>query len=76
MEELRQKRPRLVVKPEEYHRLRQGVLERDGWKCQCCGSADNLHVHHLLYRGRLGSDVRDNLITLCTDCHATEHRKQ
>ena len=38
MERLRQKRPRLVLTSDEYDRLRILVLERDGWKCQSCGS--------------------------------------
>jgi 5-methylcytosine-specific restriction endonuclease McrA len=76
MEKLRQKRPRLALSREEYDRLRTRVLERDGWKCQCCGSSVDLHVHHLRYRGRLGSDVIDNLISLCIDCHNNEHRKK
>jgi 5-methylcytosine-specific restriction endonuclease McrA len=74
MEKLRQKQPRLALMPEEYGALRMAVLQRDGWKCQCCGSAANLHVHHMRHRGRLGSDVIDNLITLCVDCHGKLHR--
>ena len=31
---LRQKRPRLVLSPEGYDRLKKRVLNRDGWKCQ------------------------------------------
>ena len=38
MEGLRQKRPRLVLDPAEYNRLKNRILERDGWTCQCCGS--------------------------------------
>ena len=75
MEDLRQKRPRLALMRAEYGPLRMNVLRRDGWKCQCCGSSINLQVHHLQYRGRLGSDVLDNLISLCTNCHNKEHRK-
>jgi 5-methylcytosine-specific restriction endonuclease McrA len=75
MEELRQKRPRVVLDPEEYDQLRTRTLQRDGWQCQCCGSSINLQVHHLTFRGRLGSDVLDNLITLCVDCHSKEHHQ-
>jgi hypothetical protein len=39
---------------------RTRTLQRDGSKCQCCGSSINLQVHHLTFRGRLGSDVIDN----------------
>ena len=74
MEKLRQKRPRLALRPEEYGSLRMRVFQRDGWKCQCCDSSGNLQVHHLQYRGRLGSDVLDNLVSLCADCHNQEHR--
>jgi 5-methylcytosine-specific restriction endonuclease McrA len=74
MEKLRQKRPRLALSRMEYDRLRVRVLERDRWKCQRCGSSVNLQVHHLRYRGRLGSDALDNLISLCADCHEEEHR--
>lgn len=75
MEKLRQKRPRLALSRGEYDRLRIRVLKRDRWQCQGCGSSVNLQVHHLQYRGRMGSDVVDNLISLCVDCHNQEHRR-
>jgi 5-methylcytosine-specific restriction endonuclease McrA len=52
MERLRQKRPRLVLKSEEYEQLSACVLQRDGWKCQCCGISKSLHVHHLVHRSQ------------------------
>ena len=73
MERLRQKRPRLILKQEEYDELKTVVLDRDGWKCQCCGSSENLQVHHLLHRSRLGPDELENLITLCANCHRRQH---
>ena len=73
MERLRQKRPRLILKQEEYKALKTVVLNRDGWKCQGCGSAENLQVHHLSHRSRLGSDKLENLMTLCASCHRREH---
>jgi 5-methylcytosine-specific restriction endonuclease McrA len=74
MEKLRPKRPRVVLAPGEYGELRTRILQRDGWKCQSCGSSITLQVHHLRFRGRLGSDVPDNLITLCA-CHSKEHHE-
>jgi 5-methylcytosine-specific restriction endonuclease McrA len=74
VEKLRQRRPRLTLSRKEYDRLRIRVLERDRWKCQRCGSSIDLQVHHLRYRGRLGPDTLDNLISLCANCHAEEHR--
>ncbi len=70
---LRQKQPRLKLDPEEYTTVRRRVLERDGWRCQECGSMENLQVHHMKPRSRLGDDVLYNLITLCIDCHRESH---
>lgn len=55
--------------------VREYVLFRDGHKCQCCKgkSKDNkLHVHHIESR-KTGGDAPNNLITLCTECHAKYH---
>ena len=75
MERLRQKGPRRALTSDEYDRLRMLVLERDGWKCQSCGSRTNLQVHHLVYRSHLGADESDNLMTLCANCHRRQHDK-
>ena len=75
MERVHQKRPRLALASAEYDRLRILVLERDGWKCQFCGSRTNLQVHHLVYRSHLGADESDNLMTLCANCHRRQHDK-
>ena len=68
-----QKKPRLKLGPEDYSALRRRVLERDGWRCQVCGSSADLQVHHLKSRGRLGDDKLDNLIVLCARCHRQQH---
>jgi 5-methylcytosine-specific restriction endonuclease McrA len=49
------------------------VLERDGWRCQRCGSLDNLQIHHKVRRSQQGTDSLDNLVTLCAYCHMAEH---
>ena len=56
--------------------VREYVLFRDGHKCQCCKgkSKDNkLRVHHIESR-KTGGDAPNNLITLCSECHAKYHR--
>jgi 5-methylcytosine-specific restriction endonuclease McrA len=70
---LRRKGPRLKLDPEEYCALRNQVLERDGWRCQNCGSSRDLQIHHLKARSQLGSDLLQNLIALCSDCHRKVH---
>ena len=69
------RQPRLRLDPDSYRKLRAEVLQRDGWRCQTCGSSDRLQVHHIRSRGRLGDDTDENLITLCADCHGSIHRK-
>ncbi len=65
---------RLRLDPELYERLRQQVLQRDGWRCQCCATRLNLEVHHKEFRSRGGDDSEENLITLCALCHSLSHR--
>jgi hypothetical protein len=67
------KEPRLKLVPEQYAALRRQVLERDGWRCQVCGSSAKLQVHHLRRRSKLGGDENENLITLCAACHHQQH---
>jgi 5-methylcytosine-specific restriction endonuclease McrA len=69
----RQRRPRIKLSPDQYASMRNLVLERDGWRCQKCGTFYNLQVHHLQPRSKLGSDALANLMTLCADCHHVTH---
>ncbi len=62
------KRPRIRLAKESYRSLRLQVLERDGWRCQSCGSLSNLQVHHLQSRSHRGDDSGENLLTLCAQC--------
>lgn len=67
------KTPRARLEADVYQRLRVQVLDRDGWRCQVCGSMANLEVHHLQFRSRQGQDTEANLITLCSQCHKRTH---
>ena len=59
--------------PKLYAKLRLEILNRDGWRCQTCGSFKNLDVHHMRRRSALGDDAETNLITLCRKCHQRAH---
>jgi 5-methylcytosine-specific restriction endonuclease McrA len=76
MKETRPTSPRVKLDPESYLVLHRQILERDNWRCQSCGSMQNLHVHHLTYRSHSGGDVEHNLITLCAVCHSRQHAEQ
>jgi 5-methylcytosine-specific restriction endonuclease McrA len=58
---------------ENYLTLKREIIERDRWRCQFCGSTENLQVHHLTFRSHMGSDSEQNLITLCAICHSIQH---
>jgi len=64
---------RIKLGKQIYRRLMKRVLERDGWRCQKCGSLENLQVHHKIRRSQQGNDSLENLVTLCAHCHLKEH---
>ena len=66
---------RLRLDPKAYEALRQQVLRRDGWRCQSCGRMANLEIHHRQFRSHSGHDAEENLITLCSICHASAHQR-
>ena len=75
MKKVPRKGRRLRLDTTSYRELQWQVLERDGWRCQACGSMQHLQAHHLKFRSHSGSDEEQNLITLCTECHEQVHRK-
>ena len=58
-----------------YANVKQYVLERDGHLCQLCRKKSHkfLHVHHVIWRRDSGADTRQNLVTLCMECHDLVH---
>lgn len=59
--------------------VRPAVLERDGYRCVCCGRTPeeaNLTVHHstyeILYHEMEGDNMK-KLVTLCQYCHKGIH---
>lgn len=54
------------------------VAERDGYKCQGCGSTVQLErtSHHCYFRSKYHGKNRDepwNLVTICIKCHRSIH---
>ena len=60
----------------DYYNVRQYILHRDGYTCQCCGKQQKedtrFHIHHTETR-KTGGNAPDNLITLCDKCHKALH---
>ena len=59
---------------EHFGRLREVVLERDGYSCRVCGASRrdkrSITVHHR----KPGRSVLHLMISLCPACHAKVHR--
>lgn len=53
---------------------RKAKLREADYKCERCGSAKNLTVHHLTY-AHLRNEPLDDLIVLCWNCHNQIHRR-
>lgn len=57
---------------------RYAVLERAGFKCQCCGEKPGkennitLHIDHIIPFSIGGKDTIDNLQVLCNKCNASK----
>ncbi len=56
-----------------WKKLRDKVLLRDGNACAICSGTEMLHIHHS--DGDNTNDEPENLITLCSYCHARVHRE-
>jgi hypothetical protein len=62
---MQRKIKRIKLGKQIYRRLMKRVLDRDGWRCQKCGSLENLQIHHKIKRSQQGNDSLDNLVTVC-----------
>lgn len=60
------------------HERNEAVRDRDRHRCANCrasGPDVTLDVHHVVPRGRGGSDRMSNLVLLCRRCHDAAHGK-
>ena len=63
------------------YNTRYAILERAGFKCQCCGIKplkDNnviLHIDHIIPQSLGGSDETDNLQVLCNKCNISKQNR-
>jgi 5-methylcytosine-specific restriction endonuclease McrA len=57
---------------EELERLRPFVYERDGHRCQHCGTGKSLSLDHVIPRSKGGPTTLENLQTLCCPCNSSK----
>lgn len=54
-----------------WRRLKQEIHERDQWTCCKCGCVTmDLECDHIVNQAQGGTDDKDNLQSLCKDCHS------
>jgi 5-methylcytosine-specific restriction endonuclease McrA len=56
----------------QWRKIRQRILQRDGYVCQMCGVEEANSVDHIVPRAAGGSDEEWNLQTLCTSCNSSK----
>jgi 5-methylcytosine-specific restriction endonuclease McrA len=49
--------------------IRASIIQRNGGRCQTCGTTHNLTVHHI---GERHDNRPEMLVTLCASCHRAE----
>ena len=58
----------------EHNKAQRVGKERDLYTCQICGSTAHTEGHHLLDFSFGGAPDKDNIMTLCHDCHSNVHK--
>jgi len=62
------------LKDPRWQKKRLAIFERDNFSCVVCGnSKEQLHIHHLFYKGDPWEVQNHHLITVCGRCHKLEH---
>lgn len=69
----RSKRDKSREKEQQWQRVRQCVLVRDGRRCRVCKTKEGVDVHHIRFRSAGGEDSTANCAALCRVCHRETH---
>ena len=62
------------IRSDEWKVFATQLKEDRGGKCEMCGDAENLHVHHATYDHRYDEENHlSDLVVLCKSCHWFVH---
>ena len=57
-----------------HQKAQKAGKERDLYTCQICGSQDHTEGHHIIDYAFGGAATKDNIVTLCHNCHKNVHK--
>jgi hypothetical protein len=60
------------LKTNHWQWVREEALNRAKWKCQLCARKTRLQVHHNY--ARVGRELPEDVIVLCSGCHKKHHK--
>lgn len=64
------------IQSEGWKRIASAAKKQAGYKCEMCGSAYNLCVHHTSYDNICREDKHpDDIVVLCKECHRKVHEQ-
>lgn len=64
----------MYLKSNKWSNIKDMLLKKHKYKkyCFCCGSNDNIHIHHKTYKNIYNENLNE-LVYLCCDCHSKVH---
>lgn len=61
------------LKTQHWKEVREFKLLKYGYKCQLCGSENDIHIHHNNYECLFNENIHTDLISMCNECHKKFH---
>jgi len=61
------------LKSDEWKKLKQETIDRDGGRCRKCHGCYCQEVHHIKYPKDFKDDCLENVISVCSKCHKEIH---
>lgn len=64
------------IRSKAFSEVKKALIEKDGYRCRCCGRTEELSAHHstydILYH-ELEDNNLDKMVLLCKYCHRAIH---
>ncbi len=58
-----------------FYNTKAYIVDRDAYCCKGCRAKNvPLQVHHIIFRSNGGTNIHNNLVSLCKECHEKVHR--